>query len=173
MTYRPSSSWFFHQLRCSGLCIFVTVYLSLFAIAGILLCDPLFQIRGNKTFSGSVKRTYGGNGDGGRSTSNTARYYTTHTEDDDYQWRNALYSNRSRYQYGMYHKDGERGLDTATGTGVADKGVTTDKLKAKWSGPGLRWPYSNSALINCSSLQDVTDLEFVASGWTKAVYKGR
>lgn len=171
MTHRPSTSWFLQQPRCSGLCLFVTVYLSLFVIAGILLFGSLFQIRGNKTFSRSVKRTYAGNGDSGRSTSNTARYYSSHSE-DDYQWRSALYSNRSRYQYEMYHKDGDRELDRATGAGVDDKGVT-DKLTATWTGPGLRWPYSNSALINCSSLQDVTDLEFVASGWTKAVYKGR
>lgn len=38
---------------------------------------------------------------------------------------------------------------------------------------GLRWPYAGSHLINCSSLRDVTQLEFVAGGWTKAVYKGR
>jgi hypothetical protein len=172
MTHRPSTSWFLHQPRCSGLCLFVTVYLSLFVIAGILLFGSLFQIRANKTFSGSIKRTYVGNADGGRSTSNTARYYSSRSEDDDYQWRTALYSNRSHYHYEMYHKDGNREVDKAAGAGVADKDVT-DKLTATWTGPGLRWPYSNTALINCSSLQDVTDLEFVASGWTKAVYKGR
>jgi hypothetical protein len=171
MTHRPSTSWFFHQPRCSGLCLFVTVYLSLFVIAGILLFGSVFQIRGNKTFSGGIKRTYAGNGEGGRSTSNTARYYSSHSDDDDYQWRNVLYSNRSRYHY-KHHQDADKEADKDADSGVVDKGVT-DKLAATWSGPSLRWPYSNSALINCSSLQDVTDLEFVASGWTKAVYKGR
>ncbi|CAH1406426.1 unnamed protein product [Nezara viridula] len=28
-------------------------------------------------------------------------------------------------------------------------------------------------LLNCTSLEEVTDLEWVASGWTKAVYRGR
>lgn len=37
----------------------------------------------------------------------------------------------------------------------------------------LNWPYGYSALINCSSIQEVSDLRFVASGWTKAVFKGK
>ena len=28
-------------------------------------------------------------------------------------------------------------------------------------------------ILNCTSLEEVTDLEWVASGWTKAVYRGR
>jgi hypothetical protein len=141
-------------------------------VAGILLFGSLFQIRGNKASSGSTKRTYVSNGQGGRYASNTARYYNSHSEDDDYQWKNVLYSNRSHYHYEKYRKDGGKGMDRAAGTGIANTDIH-DKLTATWTGPGLRWPYSNSALINCSSLQDVTDLEFVASGWTKAVYKGR
>ncbi|XP_054263418.1 extracellular tyrosine-protein kinase PKDCC-like [Macrosteles quadrilineatus] len=37
---------------------------------------------------------------------------------------------------------------------------------------GLRWPVPSSGPINCSTLHEVRDLEFVAAGWTKAVYKG-
>lgn len=172
MSHRPSTSWFVHQPRCSGLCLFVTVYLSLFAIAGVLLFGSLFQIRGNKASSGTVKRTYASNGEGGRSTSNTARYYNRHSEDDDYHWENVLYSNRSHYHHEKYHKDGAEDVNRAARTGSANEDIH-NKLRATWTGPSLRWPYSNSALINCSSLQDVTDLEFIASGWTKAVYKGR
>ena len=150
MSHRPTS-WFFQQPRCSGLCLFVTVYLSLFVIAGVLLFGSLFQIRGSKApTGGGVRKSYS-NGEAGRTTSNTARYYDRYPEEDDYQWENMLYTNRSH----LHYPDVE------------------EEVPAAWSGPGLRWPYSNSALINCSSLQEVTDLEFVASGWTKAVYKGR
>lgn len=171
MSHRPSTFWFLHQPRCSGLCLFVTVYLSLFVIAGILLFGSLFQIRSNRASSGNAKRTQFGNGQGGRYTPNTPKSYN---EDDDYQWKNVLYSNRSHYHHHeKYRKDGGGEVNRAVvGAGFADADIR-DKLGATWTGPGLRWPYSNSAIINCSSLQEVTDLEFVASGWTKAVYKGR
>ena len=151
MSHR-STSWFFQQPRCSGLCLFITVYVSLFVVAGVLLFGSFFQIRGSKTATGTnVKRSYS-NGETGRSSSNTARYYNRYPEEeDDYQWENMLYSNRSN----LHYPDVEEEIPTA------------------WTGPSLRWPYSNSALINCSSLQEVRELEFVASGWTKAVYKGR
>lgn len=154
-------TWFLHQPRCSGLCLFVTVYLSLFVIAGILLFGSLFQIRNNSDSSGSMKRTYVSDEVSERSDSYGAKYYNSRSHDDDYDWKNLLYSNRSQYHYEKYHEDGAEEVDIH------------DKLTATWTGQGLRWPYSNPALINCSSLQDVTDLEFVASGWTKAVYKGR
>jgi hypothetical protein len=137
-------------------------------IAGILLFGSLFQIRSNKASSASAKRTHVNNN---KHTPNAARYYSGHPEDDDdFQWKNVLYSNRSHYSYEKHRKDGAKEVDRTEGRGTAD---VPGKLTATWTGPGLRWPYSNSALINCSTLQEVTDLEFVASGWTKAVYKGR
>uniref|UniRef100_A0A1B6BWV1 Protein kinase domain-containing protein n=1 Tax=Clastoptera arizonana TaxID=38151 RepID=A0A1B6BWV1_9HEMI len=62
---------------------------------------------------------------------------------NDYQWENTLFLNKSKINI-LQH--------TRT---------------------GLRWPTGQAGLINCSSLQEVTDLEFVAAGWTKAVYKGK
>jgi hypothetical protein len=130
-------------------------------IAGILLFGSLFQIRNNNASSGNMKRTFVREEEGERSASYAARHYSSRSYDDDYDWKNLLYSNRSQYRYEKYHEDGAEEVDVH------------DKLTAAWTGQGLRWPYSNPALINCSSLQDVTDLDFVASGWTKAVYKGR
>jgi hypothetical protein len=153
-------TWFLHQPRCSGLCLFVTVYLSLFVIAGILLFGSLFQIRNNSATAGDIKRAYVGDRDD-RPVSYGARYYSSRSRDDDYDWKNLLYSNRSQSHYDRHHE---------RGTGEVN---IHDKLTPTWTGQGLRWPYSNPALINCSSLQDITDLDFVASGWTKAVYKGR
>jgi hypothetical protein len=130
-------------------------------IAGILLFGSLFRIRNNSASSGSVKRTYVSDAEGERPASYGARYYNSRSHDDDYGWKNLLYSNRSQYHYEKFDEDGAKEVDMH------------DKLTATWTGQGLRWPYSNPSLINCSSLQDVTDLDFVASGWTKAVYKGR
>ncbi|KAK9508094.1 hypothetical protein O3M35_007831 [Rhynocoris fuscipes] len=31
----------------------------------------------------------------------------------------------------------------------------------------------SEVLVNCTTLEELTDLEWIASGWTKAVYKGR
>jgi hypothetical protein len=151
-------TWLLHQPRCSGLCLFVTVYLSLFVIAGILLFGSLFQIRKNAS-AGSVRRAHESDGEE-RPVSYTARHYSSRSH-EDYDWKTLLYSNRSQSHYGTHHVRG------------AEHGSIHDKLTAAWTGQGLRWPYSNPALINCSSLQDITDLDFVASGWTKAVYKGR
>lgn len=63
--------------------------------------------------------------------------------DERYQWEHTLFLNKSKYNT----------LETTL--------------------TGFRWPVSPTGLINCSSLQDVTDLEFVAAGWTKAVYRAK
>lgn len=62
--------------------------------------------------------------------------------DDDFEWENSLFLNLS-------------GFDTFSS-----------------SPRGLRWPVASAGPINCSTLHEVKDLEFVAAGWTKAVYRG-
>lgn len=44
---------------------------------------------------------------------------------------------------------------------------------AQGTGLELLWPHADPDLLNCTALQEVKDLEFVAAGWTKAVYRGR
>ncbi|KAF4517346.1 hypothetical protein B566_EDAN011733 [Ephemera danica] len=84
--------------RLSGLCLFVAAYVSLFAIAGVLLFGPgIFPSRHNQ-------------------------HTTVHPDQFPH---------------------------------------------------GLRWPYAGNGLLNCTSLRDVAQLEFIASGWTKAVYRGK
>jgi hypothetical protein len=81
--------------RLSGLCLFVAAYVSLFAIAGVLLFGP------------------------------------------------GIFPSRHSHQH------------------------------SSESFNGLRWPYPDDGLLNCTSLRDVAQLEFLASGWTKAVYRGK
>lgn len=66
----------------------------------------------------------------------------TDFSDDDFEWENSLFLNLS-------------GLDSFGS-----------------SPRGLRWPVASAGSINCSTLNEVKDLEFVAAGWTKAVYRG-
>ncbi|XP_046664198.1 extracellular tyrosine-protein kinase PKDCC-like [Homalodisca vitripennis] len=62
--------------------------------------------------------------------------------EDDYEWENSLFLNLS-------------GFSSLSG-----------------APRGLRWPVTSPGPINCSTLNEVKDLEFIAAGWTKAVYKG-
>lgn len=111
----------FLQLRSSGVCLFVSVYFSLFLVASVVLFSPLF-----------------------RSALDHRPAPPRHPRADspDYEWENSLFMNLS---------------------GLASRG----------SAPrGLRWPVPSTGPVNCSTLHEVEDLEFVAAGWTKAVYRG-
>lgn len=93
--------------RCSSLCLLITVYAILFAVAGVLLLQLRYSRHG---------------------TTKPSNY------EDSYVWEvDRWYSNES----------------------------------------GVRWPVAaENHLFGCLSLKELTDLEFVAAGWTKAVYKG-
>lgn len=96
--------------QCSGLCLLLTVYATLFAVAGILL----LQLRNNKNVN----------------TQKSANY--------DYAW--------TAEEFGGLNDTRESG--------------------------SLQWPYISQETIGCVSLRELTNLEFIAAGWTKAVYKG-
>lgn len=111
----------FLQLRSSGVCLFVSVYFSLFLVASVVLFSPLFR-------SALDHRP--------------APPRHPRANSPDYEWENSLFMNLS---------------------GLASRG----------SAPrGLRWPVPSTGPVNCSTLHEVEDLEFVAAGWTKAVYRG-
>lgn len=112
----------FLQLRSSGVCLFVTVYCTLFFVASMVLFSPLFRTTLDHRLPPSSRHS--------RSDS---------SEDfSNYEWENSLFMN----------------------------------LSGLGSHRGLRWPVPSSGPVNCSTLHEVKDLEFVAAGWTKAVYKG-
>ncbi|GLH01998.1 Uncharacterized protein GBIM_08049 [Gryllus bimaculatus] len=133
--------------RCSGLCLFITVYLSLFVIAGIILFGPLLRnsrngvliLPGNYQFSED------------KLNSRSSEYFSSlgaFTQRPN----NAQKSSKRPIEEEEEEKEGINLL-----------------LRSTFD---FYWPHSYSTLVNCSTLQEISDTEFVAAGWTKIVYKG-
>lgn len=156
MFYFSSLNWPLLQLRSTGLCLFVTVYLSLFLIASIILFTPIFRNNNplNNYDFNNGKREFEATVDGqeingvlSSSSESSKVVFDIGVENEkDYSWLNSLSLLNETFQ-------------AAT--------ITSSR--------GLRWPTLSAVdhRIDCTTLQEVTDLEFIAAGWTKAVYRGK
>ncbi|XP_075224608.1 extracellular tyrosine-protein kinase PKDCC-like [Lycorma delicatula] len=157
MYYFSSLNWPLLQLRSTGLCLFVTVYLSLFLIASVILFTPLF--RSNVQFSeydvySNIRKSELIDRRFIKESVSSLDYtkdelfdYEVNKQKNDYVWLNSLLLLNETFH-------------------VASSSTSR----------GLKWPTMSTVdnhRIDCSTLQEVTDLEFIAAGWTKAVYRGK
>ncbi|XP_046388775.1 extracellular tyrosine-protein kinase PKDCC-like isoform X2 [Ischnura elegans] len=131
-----------------GVCVFVCAYVSIFAVAGVLLYGPTLVSRGGTDGVGAVLAA--GRRPGRPASSSALRLAIEEGAAGNWEVRSlpdgGAFPNHHQ-RYGSWNGSGSEG---AEGSGGAAGRV-----------------------YECTAVHSASDLEFVAGGWTKAVYRAK